>query len=264
MVVIVYLVAGMSSRFGGKAKQMAKVGPNNETLIQYSVDQALNNPFNKLIFITNSITEHLFKNIFGNYYKNIPVLYILQKYENNRSKPWGTTDAICCIYNIVNEPFILVNGDDIYGIDTFTTGFNLINNSNKNIIGCTKLYKTLPENNNIVNRGIIYTKNNYVYKMKEVLKINKFNSPELLNEFANVNFIGLQPNILKLLYIKLNNFKNINKNNNSIECLLPDMLNELIEENKLLLEYFEITFNIIGITYPEDELFVKQILNKYN
>ena len=78
MVSVVFMVAGMSSRFGGKPKQMAIVGPNNETLIEFSVNQALTHSFDKLIFITNRNTEHLFHTIFGNNYKNIPVLYIQQ------------------------------------------------------------------------------------------------------------------------------------------------------------------------------------------
>jgi len=75
MVAIVYMVAGMSSRFGGKPKQMAKVGPNNETLIEYSVNQALKQNFSKLIFITNAKTEHLFRKIFKDKYQNRNVLY---------------------------------------------------------------------------------------------------------------------------------------------------------------------------------------------
>ena len=64
MVAIVYMVAGMSSRFGGMPKQMAQIGPNDETLIEYSVNQALTQPFSELIFITNARTEHLFQKIF--------------------------------------------------------------------------------------------------------------------------------------------------------------------------------------------------------
>lgn len=263
MVAIIYLVAGMSSRFGGKVKQMAEIGPNNETLIQYSVDQALKNPFSKLIFITNFLTEHLFKNIFGDVYKGVPVYYIMQKYDHlNRTRPWGTTDAICCVYNVIDEPFILVNGDDIYGNDTFEKGFELINQSDKNIIGCIKMNKSLPEDDQEVNRGVVFIENNNVTKMKEMLKISRSKNPELLNEYANVNFIGLQPNILKYLYDKLNDFKNTNKNDPVIECLLPNTLNELIQENKLELEFFEITYNILGVTHPGDENYVRNLLKK--
>jgi len=258
MVAIVYLVAGMSSRYGGNVKQMAKIGPNNETLIQYSVDQALINPFSKIIFITNHVTEHLYKNIFGDKYKEIPVLYIEQKYDNNiRTRPWGTTDALCCIHGYINEPFILVNGDDIYGENTFKKGFSLLNNGN--IIGCIKMSKSLPENQQ-VNRGVIFVNETHVTGIKEMLKISRDNNPELLDEFANVNFIGLQPIVLDYLNNILTEFKENNKNHPDIECLLPDCINILIKENKLKLEYFEIENEILGVTYPGDEIIVKNLL----
>ena len=110
MAAIVYMVAGMSSRFGGIPKQIC-----DETLIEYSVNQALTQPFSKLIFITNTRTEHLFQKIFKNNYKNTNVKYIQQKYDaKTRIRPWGTTDAICCLLNQIDDSFILVNGDDIY------------------------------------------------------------------------------------------------------------------------------------------------------
>lgn len=266
MVAIIYLVAGMSSRYGGNVKQMAKIGPNDETLIQYSVDQALKYPFTKLIFITNSLTEELYKNIFGYVYKNVPIYYIEQIYDkNSRTRPWGTTDALCSAYGHVNEPFILVNGDDLYGTETFRTGYELLKESNKNIIGCIKMDKSLPEENQEVNRGVVFIENSKVIRMKEMLKISRSKNPELLNEFANVNFIGLQSNILDKLNIMLLEFKENNKFHSDIECLLPDCLNTLIIENILDLQYFEITNEILGVTYPGDEVLVKQkILNNKN
>lgn len=263
MVAIIYLVAGMSSRFSGNVKQMVKVGPNDESLIQYSVDQALKSPFNKILFITNSQTEHLFKNIFGNMYNNVPIYYLEQKYDKNfRTRPWGTTDALCTALDIIDEPFILVNGDDIYGEETFKKGFEFMNTSTKNIIGCVKMNKSLPDNDLDVNRGVVFVDDINVTNMKEMLKINRNKNPELLNELANVNFIGLQVNVLEKLNNILIEFKNNHKDNPSIECLLPDCLNSLILQKAMILEYFEITNEIIGVTYPGDEIIVREILAK--
>ena len=78
---VVFMVAGMSSRYGGSLKQLAKVGLNGETLIEVSVMQALAAPFTKIIFITNELTEHEFINIFGDEYKDIPVNYIRQEWD---------------------------------------------------------------------------------------------------------------------------------------------------------------------------------------
>lgn len=260
MTILVYMVAGMSSRFGGNPKQMAIVGPNNETLIEYSLNQALTCKFSKIIFITNQKTEKLFIDLFGRNYKNTPVLYIQQRYdENERSRPWGTTDAICSIIDHVDEPIILLNGDDIYGECTFKRGFELMNIKNNNIIGGQKLYKTLPDKGK-VNRGLIFTSENDVIGLKEMLGISKEENPELLNQFGNVNFIGLQVNVLLELKKILDKFKLSNRGDKKIECLLPDNLNELIVKDILKMKYFEINYNVIGITNPGDEIIIKNIL----
>lgn len=264
MTVIVFLVAGMSSRFGGKPKPLTKVGPNNETLIEYSVNQALKFGYKEIIFITNSKTEQSFRDIFGERYKNITVKYIQQTYDiNKRSRPWGTTDAICNIIGHINDPFILVNGDDIYGEETFNKGYILMEERNENIIGGLKIIKTLPKTGN-VNRGIIYIdKNtNLVIGLKEMLNISYDNNPELLQELSNVNFIGLQVCVLDKLKVILDKFKKENVNDPKIECLLPDNLNELIENNEICMRFFEITTEIMGITNPGDEDIIKDKLSK--
>jgi NDP-sugar pyrophosphorylase family protein len=262
MVAIVYMVAGMSSRFGGRPKQLAKVGPNNETLIEYSVNQALKQGFSKLIFITNSKTEHLFRKIFKDKYQNRDVLYVEQTYDRTmRTRPWGTTDAICSLIGKLDESFILLNGDDIYGESTFETGYNMMKELNINIIGGLPVINTMPQEGD-VNRGIIMVNDNKVCGMKEMLKISKLNNPELMNNLANVNFIGLQYDVLLLLNEILLQFKKDNSEDAKTECLLPDNLNQLIEEGKMDMKFFEIQNKIIGLTNPEDELIVKNLLNK--
>lgn len=260
MVAIVFMVAGMSSRFGGKPKQLAKVGPNNETLIEYSVNQALKQNFSKIIFITNSKTEHLFKKIFNDKYQNFDVIYIQQKYDTKkRIRPWGTTDAICCMIGHINESFIMVNGDDIYGEDTFELGYNKMFNNKKNIIGGLPIIKTIPDKGE-VNRGVIIVDNSKVLGLKELLNISKSKNPELMNSLSNVNFIGLQYDVLIKLNDILIKFKQENLNDPKIECLLPDNLNELIKKKTIEIEFFEIKNNIIGLTNPDDEIIVKNLL----
>jgi len=88
MTILISLVAGMSSRFGGKPKQIERVGPNNETLIEYSINQSLSINPSKIVFVTNKNTEHLFKQIFKDLYKGIKVEYVVQYYEQYRKRPW--------------------------------------------------------------------------------------------------------------------------------------------------------------------------------
>jgi choline kinase len=259
MVNIVFLVAGMSSRFGGNPKQFAQVGPSGETLIEYSVIQALENNFKELIFITNKKTQHLFETLFKNNYRNIPVRYIPQEYSDPRIRPWGTCDAICSMLNhSINEPFIMVNGDDIYGKETFNIGYTKMQ-KNVNIIGGLKIVKTLPDNG-FVNRGIIEIDGTKVIGLKEMLTISKENNPELHDKLANVNFIGLQQDVLIKLNKNLQAFKDKHVNDPKIECLLTDELNDLIKSNKLELTFFEIQNTIYGITNPGDDVILKSKL----
>ena len=138
---LVFMVAGMSSRYGGKLKQLAKVGKNGETLIEVSVHQALTTSFSKLIFITNELIEDKFKAVFGDTYKGLPVEYIRQEWDKKtRDRPWGTTGAVCSLVGKVKEPFIIVNSDDLYGEETFRTGFSLLNETKNNIIAAITLF----------------------------------------------------------------------------------------------------------------------------
>ena len=145
-IAIVYMVAGISSRFGGRIKQFAKVGPSEETLIEYSLNQALKAGFAKIIFVVGNMTEKPFKERFGDNYRGIPVYYALQKFDpKKRSRPWGTSDALCSIKEIIDCPFVVCNGDDIYGKNTFKTLFNHLKESNEEATVGFRLNEAIPE-----------------------------------------------------------------------------------------------------------------------
>lgn len=266
MTYLVVMVAGMSSRFGGKPKQMALIGPNNETLIEYSINQAIKNPFEKIVFITNQKTEELFINIFKNNYKGIPVIYIQQEYDTSkRIRPWGTGDAIASLYHVFKNEncsnFILINGDDIYGDNTFSEGFNMIHDKDYSIIAGLPVKDTMPENGT-VNRGIITIDNDNVIKLEERIGISKKDNPELMNQLANVNFIGLQIDALEHIYNLNNEFKNNNSEDSKIESLLTSHLNYIVSKDLIKLKYFYIKNPIYGITNPGDEIILKNIISK--
>jgi NDP-sugar pyrophosphorylase family protein len=261
MVVLVYMVGGMSSRFGG-IKQLYPVGPNNETLLEMSIKQAIKQPFSKIVFITNKKTEPLFKELFKHTYDNIPIEYIRQQYDTaKRIRPWGTTDAICCLLGHVEEPFILVNSDDIYGEDAFKEGYMYLHTTSKNIIGVSYLKNTIC-GKGLINRGIVDIQENsdIVVSLKETLGINIETNTNYLDKLCNVNFICLQPFVLKELNKYLVKFKQDNIDNNKIEALLPDDLNRLLVTKYITLHYFVIKDKIISLTYPSDIPTVKKCL----
>ncbi len=267
-IALVFMVAGISSRFGGKIKQFAKV-TDTETLIEYSLNQALKSGFSKIIFIVGNKTQFPFKEKFGNEYKGIPVEYALQTYdETKRDKPWGTTDALCSIRDIINCPFIVCNGDDIYGKNTFRILFNHLKN-NKNNDDATagyKLIEVLPEKGG-VNRGIFNIENNYVKDMNETFNIEKSNLSATntnSDDLCSMNIFALHPRTLKLLDKALKQFKEQHKEDRKKECLLPTELSNLIKEKKIKMKVYQTNDKWFGITNPGDEEVIREQLRELN
>jgi len=261
---IIYMVAGMSSRFGGKIKQFAKVGPNNETLIEISVNQAINAGFNKIIFVVGEHTKKPFKELFGNKYKSIPIEYAFQNYDKTkRDKPWGTCDAVCSAIELIKEPFVIATGDDIYGEKTFEILANHLQTSKDDTTVVTKLIEMLPENNSVC-RGIFeVNENDYVINGVESVNINRQNFKErgfTENSPVSISIFGLHPNTLKLLKEKLNDFKQQNNDDRKSECYLNIKLIELIQKKKIKMKLYYTPEKWLGITNPKDEIKVREEL----
>jgi len=169
-IAVVYMVAGVSSRFGGKIKQFAKVGVNGETLIESSLNQAIKAGFTKIIFVVGNKTEGPFKKMFGGNYRGIPVFYASQKFdEGKRDRPWGTGDALVSAKSLVNCPFVVCNGDDLYGERTFKILANHAMDNYEEGTAATigyRLINVLSAKGN-VNRAIFKTNAGYVTDIEE-------------------------------------------------------------------------------------------------
>jgi len=265
---IVYMVAGLSSRFGGKVKQFAVVGKNNETLIEISLNQAISAGFNKIVFIVGEKTENLFKEKFGSNYKGVPIFYAKQTFDSNlRDKPWGTCDAVVSAKEVINENFVVCNGDDLYGGKSFKILFDYLNNSNSSATLGFKLGKVVP-NKGAVNRAIYsFDKNNNVLDLKETIGIEKekFKEMNLTNEtLCSMNIFALTKEILPKLEKRLNEFKSLHKTDRKIECYLPVEISELIKKKELNLKLLATPDEWMGITNPEDEPILKEKLSLVN
>ena len=179
---IVYMVAGMSSRFGGKIKQFARVGPSGETLIEYSINQAKNAGFNQVVFIVGEKTEQPFHEMFGASYNGMKILYAKQTFSlDSRDKPWGTVDALCSAAQVINCPFVVCNGDDIYGTKTFKILADHLKNPTEKGINASAGYllgEVIPEKGK-TNRGIFKVENGYVKELNEAFDIEKSKLTEM-------------------------------------------------------------------------------------
>jgi len=263
---IVYMVAGISSRFQGKIKQFAKVGPSGETLIEYSLNQAIKAGFNKIVFIVGNLTEAPFKEKFGNSYRRIPIHYALQRFNlEERDRPWGTTDALCSAINIIQEPFVVCNGDDIYGENSFKTMNEHLKKSNDEAAIGFRLSKVIPEIGK-TNRGIFKVdKNNFVTDLEEVFNIEKNNlsaTNTKPDDLCSMNIFALHPKTLHLLNEKLISFKQKNKGDRKAECLLPKEVSDLIKEKEIKMKLYPAKDKWFGVTNPDDEIIVKKQLEE--
>lgn len=261
------MVAGLSSRFGGRPKGFAKIGPNQESLLELSIDRAIKAGFNKIIFIIGKETQHAFQEFFKDTYKNIPVKYSLQSYDSeSRDRPWGTTDAACTILNQINGPVLICTGDDLYSEETYQTLFNHIQKENTDATVGYDLDEHLPETGE-VNRGIFYIEDNYVTNAEEAIKISRINLEERglsLTTKCNCGIFLIQKETLEKLNEILKKFKITNINERAKECYLNVELGNLIKENQIKLRYYPGQGKLIGITNPEDEEVAKKELSNHN
>ncbi|MFH1802014.1 MAG: sugar phosphate nucleotidyltransferase [archaeon] len=261
---VVYMVAGMSSRFGGKVKQFAEVGENGETLMEVSMQQALAGGASKIIFVVGNKTEILFKEKFGDSYQGVPVSYAYQKFdEAERDKPWGTTDALCAAREVVDCPFVVCNGDDLYGENSIKDLFDCLDGEDEGTVGF-QLGKVVPEEGG-VNRAIFTEEGGYVMSLVEEfgIEMSKLSGRGLSGEsLCSMNIFGLHPGVLDMLQQKLMAFKKAHAGDRKAESILPGDLSELINEGKIKMKLFPARDKWIGITNPGDEAAVREFLKE--
>lgn len=282
---LVIMAAGMGSRFGG-LKQVEKMGPNNEFLIDYSIYDAINAGFNKVVFIIKRENLEIFQEtVVKRIEKNIKVEYAFQDLEeakevyglpSSRIKPLGTTHAILCAKKVVDTPFLVINADDFYGKEAFIDAINFLKETNyqKNGIVLYQIVKTLTENG-AVKRGICQIENNKLIDAIEcnVLEennkiiaspLNNLPSFEInKNHPVSMNMFILMPEIFSLLENVLKD--NIKKNKDNLdkyEALIIEDLFILIKQNKLELNTVITNSKWFGVTYREDKDKVIASINK--
>jgi NDP-sugar pyrophosphorylase family protein len=238
---IVFMLAGLSSRFGGRAKAFASVGPKSENLLEYSLNQALKSGFSKIIFIVSKKTESQFKDYFGNSYNGIPIAYAMQTYDENvRERPLGTNDALCSARNLIDGPFVVCNGDDIYGENALKKLHDHLQSSENGATIGYKLGKVLSEAGG-VNRGIFETEDGFVKTVTETFGITKDNMEEMHlhdEDLCSMNLFGLHRKGLDLLDEKLTKFKEEHKGEAKTECYLPKELSCCQKHIKFFVVHF--------------------------
>jgi dTDP-glucose pyrophosphorylase len=282
---LVILAAGMASRYGSM-KQVEGFGPSGETIMDYSIYDAIRSGFGKVVFIIRKEFEKNFRGIEGKKLENkIAVEYVFQelnKYSEGfqvpaeRTKPWGTAHAVLCADEKVKEPFAVINADDFYGRDGFVKAQNfLLNDSNNetySIIGY-ELLNTLSEHGT-VNRGVCEVdKNGNLVSVAERLNVSRVgdkivcNDEQLpkelpLNTHVSMNFWCFDPSVFEFTKKTFKEFLSKNASNPKAEFFIPIVADKYIKSGKGVIKVIPTSAKWFGVTYKEDSPMVRESLKK--
>ncbi len=282
---LLILAAGIGSRYGG-VKQMDAVGPSGESIIDYSVYDAIKAGFGKVVFVINAKIEEEFKGIYERRLAGkIKTAYVKQELTNipvgleinpGRVKPWGTGHAVLVAKDFINEPFAVINADDFYGIKAFTVMGDylsgLSNNDAKYSMVGFQLKNTLSENGS-VSRGICEVKNGFLTDVVERTSIKKEGSQIIYeengkknlldgNKLVSMNFWGFTPLYFTQSEAFFRTFINENANRLKAEFYIPYVVNQLINKKEAIVRVLESSDKWFGVTYKEDKLQTQQMVKK--
>jgi len=283
---LLILAAGMGSRYGG-LKQIDGIGPNEEPIIEYSIYDAINSGFGKIVFVIRREFDEAFRSRFDKFADKIAIEYVYQEvnikvagiYTIERTKPWGTSHAVLVAKDVINEPFAVINADDYYGAGSFKLIADfLINNCSPSLmamVGYT-LHNTLSDHGT-VNRGVckVDADDNLV----EVIERTKIAEQDGVvnyniggdepvatvdrNASVSMNYWGFHPSIFEEIEKGLHNFMRENTEHPTAEYYIPNIVTDMIVSGQMAVRVIPTNDNWFGVTYKEDKPMAVAAINKY-
>ena len=273
---LVTLAAGMGSRYGG-LKQLDVIGNEDETIIDFSLFDAINANFSKVVFIVRDAILEQVKEVFlPKIEEKVTVDFVCQEVSkipfeyssNSRVKPWGTAHALLMAKDVITTNFCVINADDFYGQEAFLKMANFLENTdqksyNYSMVGY--LIKNTLSKTGTVSRGECTTNNdNHLIEINERTDIysknNKIFYKEDSNEIelskntiASMNFWGFTPIIFEEIENQFHTFLKENHQELKAEFYLPLVVNNLITTKKATVTVLETTSSWMGVTYKEDK-----------
>lgn len=273
---LVILAAGMASRYGS-LKQVQGFGPSGETIMEYSIYDAISAGFGKVVFIIREEFHEMFEENFGKKLEGkVEIDYVFQAISSftegrnvpaDRTKPWGTAHAVLCCKGKVNEPFAVINADDFYGKDGFVKAYEFlttqVNEKNYAIIGY-ELKKTLSENGS-VSRGVCnvdangnlidITERTKIYRTKENNII--FEDETGLHDVSedasvSMNFFAFHQNFIAQCENYFGEFLDAEINNLKGEFFIPLVVDKVVKSEKGKVQVIPTSAQWFGVTYKED------------
>jgi NDP-sugar pyrophosphorylase family protein len=283
---LLILAAGMASRYGSM-KQIQSFGPSGETIMDYSIYDAAQSGFKKVVFIIRKDFATDFKNIFEpKWGKKVETAYVYQEMGSflggymappERSKPWGTAHAVLCAKPIIQDPFAVINADDFYGRDAFEKAYEFLttscNPSTYSIIGYD-LARTLSENGS-VSRGVCEVdKQNNLVSIHERTKIYRNEDGKITYEEGgktfqvpdeakvSMNFWCFDPAVFPFIEKIFQEFLSKSGQDPKSEFFIPIIGDRFIHEGKGQIKIIPTASSWFGVTYKEDAPSVQDSINK--
>ena len=277
---LVVLAAGMGSRYGG-LKQMDPMGPNGETVLDYSVFDAIRAGFSKVIFvIREDFAEAFRENVGAKFTSQIEVAYSFQKLTDlpegfsvpeGREKPWGTSHAILAARDEIDRPFAVINADDFYGKDAYAQAASFLTSNpiedtkaHYALVGY-KLSNTLSDHGS-VNRGICQTADGLLKGVEEVVEIARKEEDEISGRsldgsaclvaedaLVSMNLWGFPVSFLGELEKHFITFLKEHGSEMKSECYIPTVVDDLINQGTADCHVLETSSSWFGVTYPQDK-----------
>ena len=273
------MAAGMGSRYGG-LKQLDSVGPNGETIIDYSVYDAIEAGFNKVVFIIRKDFENDFKSkITAKYTGKIQVGYAYQNIDDlpngytcpeGRVKPWGTGHAILSAIDQINGPVCVINADDFYGRESFKELMKFYTSGNNGFsMVAFHLDQTLSSSGGVT-RGICEVMNDKLSSVNETSNIQKIDncitSEDNVEwegkELVSMNMWGFTPVLFNYLKEMFLHFLNEKGEEIDSEFLIPTVINDLIQNDRETVQVLRSNSLWFGVTYKEDKPYVVEAIQK--
>lgn len=280
-VTLVVMAAGIGSRFGGGIKQLEAVGPNGEIIMDYSIYDALEAGFNKVVFVIRKDLEKDFKEIIGRRMeKLVEVEYAYQELDDiperfrkkteGRKKPWGTGQAILCCKDVVDEPFLVINADDYYGKEAYREAYAYLtgrkdDNAYEACMVGFVLKNTLSDNGGVTRGVCKVDENRMLSEIVETSNIVKTAEgaavqtedgavPIDVESEVSMNMWGLSPAFFDALEKGFDVFlEKLDPENLKGEYLLPIIIGDLLKEGKMRVEVRKSHDEWFGVTYKEDK-----------
>lgn len=284
---LVIMAAGMGSRYGGN-KQIDGMGPNNEVLMLYSIYDAINAGFTKVVFIIKRAFEQRFREAVGDVVKDkIKVEYAFQELSDlpagtvpaERVKPLGTVHAILSAKDLIHEPFAVLNADDYYGTSAFKTMADHLEKLRPEANGCMVGYylkNTVSENGHVTRGVCTVDAEGCLESVTETYKIQPFpdgtirdteNDPNgvILDPecLVSMNFFGFTPWLFEKGQERFDKFlKSLSPTEMKAEYVLPVLVDQLMHEDGLKVDMLSTDAVWFGVTYQEDKPYVQAELKK--